>query len=109
MLLEMKVTRNYNKGTITLSQAHYIDTMLFKFGMNNTNPVSTPLDLNVKLDQTEAGTALGTNKRGPISYVMIIRSLMYTAMARRPDITYSVQCLAQFTRNPEPKHWTAGK
>ena len=34
---------------------------------------------------------------------------MYAAIGSRPDITYSVQRLAQFTQNPEQKHWTAVK
>ena len=47
MLLGMKITRNYNKGTIILSQTHYINVMLSKFGMSDANPISTLLDLNL--------------------------------------------------------------
>ena len=61
MLLGMNVTRNYNKSTITLSQSHYIDVMLSKFGMNNADPVSTLLDPNVKLDQTHRFLTLYNN------------------------------------------------
>src|SRR5271168_5143750 len=43
------------------------------------------------------------------SYATLIGSLMYLSLATRPDITYAVNRLAQFTNNPLPKHWTAIK
>ena len=34
---------------------------------------------------------------------------MYLALASRPDISYAVNRLAQFTSNPKGVHWTAVK
>jgi hypothetical protein len=34
---------------------------------------------------------------------------MYLAISTRPDITFAVNKLAQFTSNPKPEHWTAAK
>ena len=42
-------------------------------------------------------------------YVTVIRSLMYATLTTCPDITYAVQWLAQFTKNPQLKHWIAMK
>ena len=40
---------------IVLSQRHYILNLLYKFGMTECKPVSTPFDQNLKLDVV-AGT-----------------------------------------------------
>jgi len=42
-------------------------------------------------------------------YAAAIGSLMYAAIATRPDIAYAVQTLSQFTSNPSTAHWTAIK
>jgi hypothetical protein len=42
-------------------------------------------------------------------YATAIGSLMYAALGTRPDISYAVQTLAQYTQNPQPIHWTAMK
>ena len=79
----------------------------------DANPVSTLMDLNVKLDtetknnkkEAEAEEDLKINH----SYTQLIRSLMYLALASRPDISYAVNQLVQFTSNPKAMHWTAVK
>ena len=48
MLLGIKIHQGDTK--ITLSQTHFIDALLIKFGLENTNPVSTPIDPNVDLN-----------------------------------------------------------
>ena len=50
-----------------------------------------------------------TDERGQETYATAIGSLMYATLATHPDIAYAVQRLAQFTKNPWPKHWTAMK
>jgi len=114
ILLGMKIDRDEEKKTISLSQTHYIDSLLKRFGLTNANMVSTPMDLNVNLDEEEdegKGEKEGKDmdERGPETYVTTIGSLMYAALATCLDITYAVQRLAQFTKNPRPKHWTAVK
>ena len=42
MILGIKLLQKKNQ--ITLSQTHFIDSLLGKFGLKNANPVSTPLD-----------------------------------------------------------------
>ena len=34
---------------------------------------------------------------------------MYAALGTRPDISYAVQALSQFSSRPGPEHWTAVK
>ena len=114
LLLGMKVLIGLN--FISLSQSHYIDSLLEKYGLSDANPVTTPMDPNVKLDIHSDGDADGNEiKSGwddpkiTHGYVQLIRSLMYLAIGTRPDIAYAINRLAQFTANPRPLHWTAVK
>jgi hypothetical protein len=99
---------------ISLSQSHFIDNLLKKFGLENANAVSTPIDPHVKLDDDEKSEEIideGEINSTLIShgYATLIGSLMYLALGTRPDIAYAVNKLAQFTSQPKPKHWTALK
>ena len=108
MILGIKFTQEDNY--ISLSQAHFVETLLQKFGLENANPVSTPIDPNINLDTPETSENEDKpNEKISNSYATLISSLMYLALGTRPDISYAVNKLAQFTQKPQPKHWTAVK
>jgi len=114
MLLGMGISQNPEDFSIKLFQTAYIDSLLKKHGLEDANPVSTPLDPNTKLDldpnePNDPETQGELTEHASASYAMLIGSLMYLAIGTRPDIAYSVQRLAQFTQNPKPAHWTAVK
>src|SRR5215470_7586461 len=44
-----------------------------------------------------------------IPYIQAVGSLMYLAVATRPDIAYSVGVLCRFNINPGREHWKAVK
>lgn len=100
----LQIDRDCAARTFTLHQTHYVHTILERFGMQDSNPVATPLDVNVKLAPLPEGEA-------PVEapYAAAIGSLMYTAVGTRPDISFAVQTLSQFTTRPSPTHWTAVK
>ena len=52
MILGIKLIQKLNQ--ITLSQTHFINLLLNKFGLEEANPVTTPLDPNVNLDNDES-------------------------------------------------------
>src|SRR5271155_6287427 len=72
--------------------------------MQDINPVKTPMDSNLKLEPGEPEAENGNN-----NYASLIGSLMYAAIATRPDIAYVVNRLASFTANPTLSHWNAAK
>ena len=49
MLLGMGISQNQENSSIKLFQTAYIDSLLKKHGLENANPVSTPLDPNIRL------------------------------------------------------------
>jgi hypothetical protein len=110
MILGINIRQDGDTGSISLSQAAYIDTLLERFGLTNANPVSTPLDPNVNLDHWKDNNSTSTPpERTTDGYGALIGSLMYLAISTRPDIAFAVTKLAQFTANPKPIHWTAVK
>jgi transposase InsO family protein len=114
MLLGMGISQNPEDHSIKLFQTAYVDSLLKKHGLEDANPVSTPMDPNTKLDHdpnntNDPVTEGDLSERASASYATLIGSLMYLAIGTRPDIAYSVQRLAQFTQDPKPVHWTAVK
>jgi hypothetical protein len=68
------------------------------------------MNVSVKLDDPEeTPNEEKTTSLSKFGYANLIGSLMYLAIATRPDIAYSVNKLAQYTSAPKPKHWTAIK
>ena len=78
---------------IMLSQKHYILNLLYKFGMTQCKPVTTPLDQNLKLD-----IDLGTRECEPTHYRQLVGSFIYLTITQ-PDLRYPVG-LSQFMQTP---------
>jgi len=89
-----------------MSQKNYIETILKRFKMENAASAPTPLNPSVILTKREGEPS---DRVASNLYAIAIGSLMYAAMATRPDIAFAVQTLSQFTTNPGPEHWTAVK
>ena len=106
LLLGMKVTHDASNHTITVSKTHYIDKLLKKFNLKNLNPVTTPLNLNVDLNQDDEppDDDITHNIQGSGIYATMIGSLMYMALGMYPDIVHATNRLAQFMRQPQLKH-----
>ena len=72
--------------------------------MQDINPVKTPMDLNLKVKPEEPEARDGNN-----NYASFVGSLMYAAIATRPDIAYAVNRLASFMADSTLSHWNAAK
>ncbi len=107
LLLGIEISHNRAARMLMLSQSQYIQAVLDHFGIGDCNPVSTPLDPNVKLVKVPENADLSKMKKVP--YQALIGLLMYMALGTRPDIKYAVQALSQFNVHPGPTHWTATK
>ncbi|KAI7944946.1 hypothetical protein MJO28_010641 [Puccinia striiformis f. sp. tritici] len=91
-------------GSVHVNQADFINKILFDFDMHESNPVKAPAPMNLqKIVATEAD---------PIPQKLFQKAvgmLNYLALHTRPDITFAVNLLAQFTSNPNESHWSAVK
>jgi hypothetical protein len=103
-IVGIEITWDCKNKKITITQTSYIEAILIKYGLQDASPVCTPLDPNIKLKPGETEPGNRSN-----NYVSFIGSLMYAAVATRPDIAFDVIRLASFTDNPTICHWTASK
>jgi hypothetical protein len=91
-------------GAIALGQRSNIDGLLRRLGLSEANGVATPMDHGVRLDVAE-GEMLSLENQG--LYLSIVGSLMYAAMATRPDISFAVAALSRYNSAPSSVHLTA--
>jgi hypothetical protein len=99
VILNIKLIKG--KNGITLTQSHYVEMVLSRFGYKDSKPSPTPYDLSLVLQKNKR---IG---RDQLRYSQMIRSLMYLASATRPGISFAVSKLSQFTSNPGDDHWCA--
>ena len=109
-LLGIKVTWDLVEKTISLSQQAYIEAIITKFNFDDLKPSSTPMDPCAPLSKSQSPTKLeDIAKMRNVPYREAVGSLMYTAMGARPDITFAMLMVAQYSENPGWKHWEAVK
>ncbi|CAL1390068.1 unnamed protein product [Linum trigynum] len=94
--LGLEVSRN--STGILLSQRKYIGDLLDDHNFSECHPVSTPMELNLKLS-SQSGAQLADGRQ----YRSIVGSLIYLS-ATRSDISYAVQIVSQFMANPTVDH-----
>jgi len=102
--LGMKVSRDRELGTIFLSQQHYVEDIVEKFGMTSCKSVVTPLVASQKL----VNPAVVQGDQSDL-YRRIIGALMYLSVCTRPDISQAVSCLSQFKNCSTKEHLNAAK
>ena len=85
----------------TLSQSHYVEKILSKFGKHDDRPAMTPIDPNLHLFKNTGKCIF------QLKYSQIIGSLMYLMNCSRPDLAYVVSRLSRYTSNLGKSHWTA--
>ena len=103
--LGIKFLQDEKTRNVWIGQPAYVESILKKFGMENSKPVSTPIDSSTKLTKT-------TDDKQSVDqqlYQSAIGSLLYLSGGTRPDITFSVSNLAKFSAKPSKQHWTAIK
>jgi histone deacetylase 1/2 len=90
---------------LLLTQEKYASDLLTKVGMEQCNPVSTPLSAIESLSLHD-GDPLGPDDS--TKYRSIVGSLQYLTLRRR-DIAYSVSKVCQYLHAPTTTHWTTAK
>ncbi|MBW0535535.1 hypothetical protein O181_075250, partial [Austropuccinia psidii MF-1] len=91
---------------LALSQAHYIESLLMLYGMENCRPVVTPMVPGLHLSEASLEQKEAFKKL-KISYCSAVGSLSYLSVATRPDISFVVTSLSQFLELPGIENWKA--
>jgi hypothetical protein len=95
---------------IAIPQAAYINHIIDQFNLQDAKSCATPLDPNLKVSKDQCPeTERGKQAMAKIPYRQAIRSLMWAAVATRPEIVFAVSMLSQFLENPGGTHWNTAK
>ncbi|OWZ10008.1 Copia protein [Phytophthora megakarya] len=81
-ILGIEVVDNAD-GSVTLSQARYINDILERFGMQDCKPAASPVDISMKLVSSDATTKMDAPFREAVG------ALMHLMTSTRPDIAFA--------------------
>ncbi|XP_020551342.1 uncharacterized protein LOC110012391 [Sesamum indicum] len=90
-------------GGIIISQRKYVEEMLQRFGMNQSNSVQTPIVPGLKLCKDE-----GRTKVEKTYFIQIVGCLMYLT-ATHPDMLFVVSLVSRYMENPTQLHLQLAK
>ena len=109
-LLGMEIHRDRPNRTLCLSQNQFIIGLLSEHGLQDSKPVSTPLNPGTRLSTSMCPqNDAEASEMQQYPYISVVGSLMYLALTTWPDIAYAAGVLARFNSNPGPTHWQAAK
>ncbi|XP_017753028.1 PREDICTED: uncharacterized mitochondrial protein AtMg00810-like [Eufriesea mexicana] len=91
---------NIKKGIYLRKQA----SLLNVYGMSHCNAESTSIDVNQKLNEDDV-SPMSDEK----NYQELLGRLMYLSVSTRPNISFALSCLSQFSKNPRTMHMNALK
>ena len=103
-LLGIWITRDWEVGTIHISQPSFINTIAKQLNVSSRRSLASPMDPALDLQ-----TSTSTENTIDIPYVLLIGSINYCAISTHPNISYATNKCAQFTSNPNIMHWEAAK
>ncbi len=101
--LGINMTRNREKRSITLSQAHYAREVLERTQMASAHPVSTPLPC-LEMPEYDPDENFHTPK-----FLEIVGMLNYMCTWTRPDLAYAVSTMSGFLSNHNKCHYESLK
>ena len=101
--LGMRITRDHKKRTISLDQTCYAEKVIKRFGQEHCKPVSVPLPTGYTHPRPHSDQNL-LNATLQRHYQLVIGSLLYIMLGTRPDISYAVIKMSQFSSNPTEEH-----
>lgn len=108
--LGIRITRRRAEGKLWLDQQAYVEEVIQRFGMADSNPVATPADPSIRLSKTMGPkNEEEANEMKKIPFKEAVGCLAFAAQVTRPDIAYAVNAVSQFSANPGRQHWEAAK
>lgn len=102
----------WKENELILSQENYTLTILKRFGMQDSKPVSMPLEANFKINEAEIKNESNVNvKKNEKIYPIreLVGSLLYLAGGTRPDLTHAVNVMSRYQDFQHENIWKALK
>nr|XP_016438974.1 PREDICTED: uncharacterized mitochondrial protein AtMg00810-like [Nicotiana tabacum] len=99
-----------SKDGILLNQGKYALGLISDLGLSDARPVTTPLEVNLKLTTIDYDECVGGVNDCVLeditTYQKLIGRLLYFTITR-PYISFEVQVLSQFMQRPKTSYWNA--
>lgn len=107
----IQIARDGLKKTIHISQENYIKRLLEKFGLSDCNTRVVPVDPFSSLSKGFDGRENDISTRPTLMepFREAVGSFIYAVTCTRPDITFAVSQVSQFSSSPTQAHWEAAK
>ena len=88
----------------------YIDTIVKRFGMENSKRGFIPMRHGVQISKEHSPkTPEDRALMERIPYASAIGSIMYAMLCTRPDVAFALSVTSRFQANPGESHWEAVK
>ena len=97
--LNIKIERDRNERSISLSQSHYIREKLLEYQLENIKTASIPLS-NEPVPEYNQDDNFHTER-----YLEFIGAINYLAVKTRPDLLHAVSVLSKFLANHNEVHF----
>uniref|UniRef100_A0A453CRN0 Uncharacterized protein n=1 Tax=Aegilops tauschii subsp. strangulata TaxID=200361 RepID=A0A453CRN0_AEGTS len=97
----IKEVKDFLSRCFEMKDLGYVEKVLSRFGYSDCTPSPTPYDASVLLRKNRRIA------RDQLRYSQIIGSLMYSASATRPNISFAVSKLSRFVSKLGDDHWHA--
>jgi hypothetical protein len=109
-VLGIRIDRDWERGTLKLSQEKYVKDVLVKFKMQECKGVTSPLVPGRKLSkEMEPQSPEEKAEMANVPYRSAVGSIMYLMVSTRPDLAAAIGVLSRFLTNPGKEHWDAVK
>ena len=93
-----------------LSQSKYIETIVKRFGIENSKRGLIPMRHGISLSTSMSPkTPEERANMDMIPYALIIGSIMYVMLCTRPDIEHVLSVKSRYQADPGLEHWKAVK
>ena len=109
-VLGIRIYRDRSRRLLGLSQSMYIDTIVKRFGMENSKRGFIPMRHGVQIFKEHSPKTLEDRAlMEKIPYASAIGSIMYAMLCTRPDVAFALSVTSRFQANPGESHWEAVK
>ena len=98
--LDMRITRDHQKRSLILDQTKYTSKVIKDFSEENCKEIFVPLPTGYILRPNEGKESASLCSH----YQLVIGSLLYIMLGTRPDITYAIIKMLQYSSNPSEEH-----
>ena len=88
-----------------ISQPVYFQDLLKRFGMENSNPNVTPMEMGKQYLKTVTLSEEESKYMKDKPYRSLACSLLYPSNISRPDLAYACNIASRHLQNPNKEHW----